>query len=72
MLKDYDMSVLYHLGKVNVVVDALSRMSMGSVAHVEKDKKELAHEVHHLARLGVRLLYFAEGIFGFSVVSSPL
>ncbi|WMV33699.1 hypothetical protein MTR67_027084, partial [Solanum verrucosum] len=29
LLKDYDMSILYHSGKANVVVDALSRMSMG-------------------------------------------
>ena len=32
-LKDYDMSVHYHPGKVNVVEDALSKLSMGSVAH---------------------------------------
>ena len=29
-LKDYDMSVHYHPGKENLVVDALSRLSMGS------------------------------------------
>ena len=39
LLKDYDMSVLYHPGKANVVVDALSRMSMGSVTYVGDDKK---------------------------------
>ena len=39
LLKNYDMSVLYHPGKANVVADALSRLSMGSVAHVENDKK---------------------------------
>ena len=38
-LKDYDISVLYHLGLANVVGDALSRVSMGSVAHVGDDKK---------------------------------
>ncbi|KAH0720584.1 hypothetical protein KY290_005079 [Solanum tuberosum] len=32
LLKDYVMSVLYHLGKANVVADALSRLSVGSVA----------------------------------------
>ncbi|KAF3633980.1 hypothetical protein FXO38_14860 [Capsicum annuum] len=53
LLKDYDMSVLYHLGKANVVADALRRSSMGSVAHVEEDKRDLAHEVHRLSRLGV-------------------
>ena len=34
-LKDYDMSVQYHLLKSNVVVDALSLVSVGSVSHVE-------------------------------------
>ena len=34
LLKDYDMSVLYHPDKDNVVVDTLSRMTMGSVSHV--------------------------------------
>ncbi|WMV07995.1 hypothetical protein MTR67_001380, partial [Solanum verrucosum] len=29
LLKNYDMSILYHPGKANVVVDALSRLSMG-------------------------------------------
>ncbi|WMV38514.1 hypothetical protein MTR67_031899 [Solanum verrucosum] len=33
LLKDYDMSILYHPGKANVVADALSRLSMGSTAH---------------------------------------
>ena len=60
MLKYYDMSVLYHLGKANVVGDALSKLSMGSVAHVEEGKKELGHDVHCLDRLGVRLLDSAE------------
>ena len=53
LLKDYDMSVLYHPGKANVVADALSRVSIVSVLHVVEGKKELAHDVHRLARLGV-------------------
>lgn len=36
LLKDYNMSILYHPGKANVVVDALSNLFMGSIAHVEK------------------------------------
>src|SRR5688572_6806988 len=44
LLKDYDMSILYHPGKANIVADALSRLSMGSTTHIEEDKKELAKE----------------------------
>ena len=46
------MSILYHPDKANVVVDALSRLSMGSTAYVEKEKRELAKDVHRLAKLG--------------------
>ena len=38
LLKDYDMSILYHPSKANVVTDALSRLSMGSTSHVEEKK----------------------------------
>ena len=49
LLKDYDMSSLYHPGKANFVFDALSRLSMYITTHFEEDKKELAKEVHRLA-----------------------
>ena len=39
LLKDYDMSVLFNPGKANVVAYGLSRMIMGSVSHVDKEKK---------------------------------
>lgn len=41
LLKDYQMSVLYHPGKANMVEDALSRLSMGSVSHIKDEKKDL-------------------------------
>ncbi|WMV09654.1 hypothetical protein MTR67_003039 [Solanum verrucosum] len=53
--------VLYHLGKVNVVVDDLSRLSMGNITHVKDGKKELVRDVHRLARLGVHLIDSSEG-----------
>ena len=37
-----------HLGKVNVLANALSRLSMGSVAHVEEERKELMKDAHSL------------------------
>ena len=55
MLKDYDIGVLYNPDKANVVDDTLSWMTIGSVSHLNEDKKDLAREVHRLARLGVRL-----------------
>ena len=55
-LKDYDITVHYHPGKVNVVADALSRLSICSVAHVEEQSKELVKDVHGLACLGVLLI----------------
>ena len=63
MFKDYDMNVHYHPSKANVVYDALSRMSMGSTTHIEDEKKELAKEVHRLARQGVLMVYStSEGV----------
>ena len=55
-LKNYDMSVHYHPGKDNVVVDALSRLSMGSVAHVEEERNKPVKDVHRFSLLGVRFI----------------
>ena len=49
------MSVLYHPDKANVVVDSLSRMTIGSVYQIVESKKDLLRDVHKLAGLGVRL-----------------
>ncbi|WMV29731.1 hypothetical protein MTR67_023116 [Solanum verrucosum] len=59
--KDNDMNVLYHSGKANVVADDLSRLSMGCVAYVEEEWKELAKDVHRLARFGVDLMDISYG-----------
>ena len=61
LLKDYDMSLHYHQGKANIVADALSRLSMGSLSHVEKGKEEMLKDIHRLANLGVRLLDSKDG-----------
>ena len=51
ILKDYYMSLLYNLSKANMVADAKSRVSMGSVTHVVDEKKEIVKEVNRLDRL---------------------
>ncbi|XP_059295538.1 uncharacterized protein LOC132048868 [Lycium ferocissimum] len=61
LLKDYDVEILYHPGKANIVVDALRWHSMGSLAHVEADKRIMTTEVHRLANLGVRVLDSKDG-----------
>ena len=47
LLKDYDITILYHPGKANVVADALSRKawSMGSLAHLQVYRRPSAREV---------------------------
>ena len=41
LLKDYDYSILDHPGKANVVVDALSRKSVGSLAHISTESRPI-------------------------------
>jgi len=33
LLKDYNYTIQYHLNRANIVADALSRKSSGSLAH---------------------------------------
>lgn len=60
-MKDYNVNILYHPGKANVVEDALSRRSMGSLAHVEAEKRQLTREIHQLTCLGVQLVDSGNG-----------
>ncbi|XP_069143438.1 uncharacterized protein [Solanum lycopersicum] len=46
----------HHPGKASVVEDSLNRLSLGSVAHVEDECKDIVKDVDRLARLGVRLM----------------
>ena len=48
LLKDYDCSILYHPSKANVVTDALSRKSAGSLAHINIERRSIIKELHEL------------------------
>lgn len=50
------MSVHYKPGKVTIVADALSQLSMGMVSHIDYYKKYVVKEVHQLARIDVRIV----------------
>ncbi|XP_070005896.1 uncharacterized protein [Nicotiana sylvestris] len=52
--QNYDCSILYHPGKANVVADALSRKSMGSLAHIAPTKRLLAKDIQRLEDTGIR------------------
>ena len=45
---------------------------MNSVSRVEDEKKELVRDVHHLARLGVRLVDSSDGSVTIKNVSKSL
>ena len=65
LLKDYDISILYHPGKANVVANALSRKarSMRSMAHLQVSRRPLAREVQTLANDLMRLEVLEKGGF---------
>ena len=66
-LEDYDFTLHYHLGKVNVVADALSRKSRGVLASVASREWQMLETVVHF-----RLQYSdqAQGALG-SLVATP-
>ena len=48
LIKDYDMRLHYHLGKANVVVDALSRKSYVNTLIIEGLPQELIDDLRDL------------------------
>ena len=56
LLKDYDCTIDYHPGKANVVADALSRKSTGSLAYMQTIQLPLMIELRELGvELGVHV-----------------
>ncbi|WMV58086.1 hypothetical protein MTR67_051471 [Solanum verrucosum] len=59
--KDYDVDILYHPGKANIMTYALNRKSMGSLKHLEFGKVEIFIEFHQLDNLRVRVVDSGDG-----------
>ena len=55
------MNVLYNPGKSDVLSDSLNKLYMGSVAHIEEERKKLAKDVHRLSHLGVLFMNISDG-----------
>ncbi|XP_070030568.1 uncharacterized protein [Nicotiana sylvestris] len=60
LLKDYDITILYHSGKENVVTDSLSRKadSMGSLAFISAEERPLALDIQSLANKLIKARQF--------------
>ena len=69
LLKDYDCTIDYHPGKANVVADALSRKSTGSLAYMQTIQLPLMVE---LRELGVELGMHASGAIFASFQLRPI
>ena len=54
LLRDYDCYILYHPGKANVVADALSRKSAGSLAHISIERRMIIKELYELIDHGLQ------------------
>ncbi|XP_070012215.1 uncharacterized protein [Nicotiana sylvestris] len=73
LLKDYDINILYHPGKANVVEDALSTKSMGVLAQLAIQRRTLGREIQKLANDGIRLDEAEEGgITAYDLAQSSL
>ena len=53
LVKDYDCSILYHSGKVNIVINALSCKLMGNLASLEMREQKLKWLYPKFKTLGV-------------------
>lgn len=49
LLKDYDMSMYYHLGKTNVVTNSLRKLYMASLSPAEEEIENVVKDFHRLA-----------------------
>ena len=66
-LEDYDFTLHYHTGKVNVVADVLSRKSQGVLVSVASQEWQMLEDV---GRFGLQYKDQAQGVLG-SLAATP-
>ncbi|KAJ7961989.1 Retrotransposon protein, putative, Ty3-gypsy subclass [Quillaja saponaria] len=62
LLEDYDCSISYHPRKANVVADALSRKSMGSLSYLSAVRSQVVKELQQCMAEGVKFEVSPQGI----------
>ena len=68
-LEDYEFTLHYHLGKANVVADALSRKSRGVLASIASREWRMLETV---GQIGLQYSEQAQGTLGSLVVTPSL
>ena len=68
-LEDYDFTLHYHLGKANVVADALSRKSRGALASIASREWRM---LENLGQFGLQYSEQTQGTLGSLVVTPSL
>ena len=68
-LEDYDFILYYHLGKANVVADALSRKSRGALASIDS---RLWRMLETVGQFGLQYSEQAQGTLGSLVTTLSL
>ena len=60
-VEDFDCFILYHPNKENIVADALSRKSAGSLAHISTERRPIIKELHEFIDQGLQLKVTKKG-----------
>lgn len=55
------MSIKYHLGKDNIIINGLSMLFMESLSLMDKKKRGLENDINRFTNLGFCLLDFEDG-----------
>ena len=68
MIKDYDCSINYHLGKANMVANTLSRKSFGFSTVFLTTQKEI---INDLERMGIEIIMVDSQVFMANFIIQP-